>query len=853
MMVENEVAPSPKASVVQTFSHASPWSALVESDICDVEQPKLNNHSKSEEVEDLLSLLQGIEEKVEALGNVPKLLQALLDSLIADPSSDSGLSERTGENSFEEMFSRRTLRSHSLAKAIQGGRCGRMRQSRSCNSLDGASSRRARARTCDQQPQETPEPTSSWATGDNLRGSSEPCGDQQKRKVGTLTFPGSLGCSPSKMEGGGSLPSRAMISRARLRDVLFNCDSDKTHRIRRRSLPVPSSSAGTVTPFYGTRRHSDPSLYVAAIPHAQIVLPSSRRPSNCSTNSNITSITSVSASSRLVSGKAGSHLQVPSERDPSSLRGRPDIGISRNSSPAQVETTERAPEMWAMARSNTVPTLSTASKDNIRPSLRSGEPRPTAHTLWMLAPNSLVRLAFDMLVCVYIVVSGLIVPTMFAYPGTQMHSSDLVSGFLQFGDVLWLAFICLNFRTGAFCAGQIVNNPWKVALGYAKRWLVFDLSIAWPSVFAPTSGPWSLLMGVLKMLRVLRLAPLLSKFQMRYHKVVRPLKGFLLVALLSHVLTCAWRLAQMADQAEWGPHDDWKQRYIMDQYWVLMTMTTVGFGDVYPLGPTARMYAISVMLFSPLFFGTVVTILTHVTKETFADKVEDRVAEASLFMTRRRVPLEVHRRVERNLRYQLNHERQMSLSPDLFASLSPAVQRELSLALLSSTVLQFNLFKGAQHAFVAEIAQAHMWVHSLPGDVVAEEGQLMQEVVFVMHGRLLMSWSEETGDEASFDMDVEIRSGGWFGEGCLFNQELEQKSTVVAIAETEMAVLSASEYIRIIQKYPRILAQHRRIEKGLLDGSVTLQDLRYVPPRTSTDEFSVAYRLKRRFSQVGSP
>merc|ERR1712141_926008 len=88
------------------------------------------------------------------------------------------------------------------------------------------------------------------------------------------------------------------------------------------------------------------------------------------------------------------------------------------------------------------------------------------------------------------------------------------------------------------------------------------------------------------------------------------------------------------------------------------------------------------------------------------------------------------------------------LASDLFIKLSPCLQRELSLELLSSTILEFPLLKEAPHAFVAELAEAHEWVQALKGDLVVEEGQLLQELVFVVHGQLIIHYEVDGEDTA---------------------------------------------------------------------------------------------------------
>merc|ERR1712139_208971 len=99
--------------------------------------------------------------------------------------------------------------------------------------------------------------------------------------------------------------------------------------------------------------------------------------------------------------------------------------------------------------------------------------------------------------------------------------------------------------------------------------------------------------------------------------------------------------------------------------------------------------------------------MTHITKNFFNNRIEERIAEATAFMKRRGLAPEIQRRVQDHLRYHLEREHHKALSPELFALLSPSMQRGFTLALLRGTVLQFPLFRGALHSFVSDLAQVH--------------------------------------------------------------------------------------------------------------------------------------------------
>jgi len=448
---------------------------------------------------------------------------------------------------------------------------------------------------------------------------------------------------------------------------------------------------------------------------------------------------------------------------------------------------------------------------------------------------------------------------------------------LLLADVCWIFDVLLNFRTGFFSGDAIVLDGFHIAKTYLASWFLLDLAAAsLPTALTPSSLSGLI---VIKLVRVLRFDTYFRRLQKdsRYIRVAIVVKVVLSVILISHIASCLWRLAQHADGMRDDADGPWTAKYVADFYWVLMTMTTVGYGDIFPTGTISRLCAVGMMLIAPVFFGTVVSTLTHVTQGWFDDEVEKRVAMANNFLSRRKVPKALKNRVEHNLRHYLHQEHQSRLDPQLFAMLTPAVQRDLSLTLLNNTVLRFPLFQDTPHAFVAELAGVHSWVICTPSDLVVEEEQLVQEVVFVVTGCLLAQYS---ASQEGFVMDVkhgnhdeadrgsnavvravhsmgshrprgsalssatsfyssdagvlrerELAGGAWFGESCLVDTGRIYVSSVFALTDSELAVLTATDYKRVVSKYPRLMRRHRDIVQAVRTGIITVEELglAYVP------------------------
>jgi len=501
--------------------------------------------------------------------------------------------------------------------------------------------------------------------------------------------------------------------------------------------------------------------------------------------------------------------------------------------------------------------------------------------VWVLRPNSQLRLAWDVLIILNSVCIGIVIPLGIVYFDSSCGSdaiclSDGMSAILfYFTDLLWLLDIILNFRTGFFTHGEVEMNSWLIAMHYMRRWLVFDLLAAFPLALASMNPTLHIVVCALKLLRLLQIIPRVARLQAEYRFCgLLPTKIFIVYILLAHITACGWRLVQ-DEQRLAGSAAPWWDFYVADLYWVIMTFTTIGYGDIVPKSTRAQLYAIAVMCMGSASFGGVVSACTHITSKVFNDEIESQVADVMRFMARRSVPKDLQRRVQSNLRHHLHSQRLTSIDSELLGMLSPTMQRELSLSLLGSTVLRFPLFQNTQRSFLAELAQVHCWVQCVAGDVVLEEGEILQNLIFVIRGRL-MSRSSPGADSKRLDVSISealkltlenneddsqaieatpradadwmydsepkeknILAGAWFGEACLMDQERICACTIVAVTDAELAVLAADDYLRVVRKYPKLWEKHRSIQWSLASGSLSIDKLAYKEPQQRSKELNM--------------
>merc|ERR1712176_896487 len=73
--------------------------------------------------------------------------------------------------------------------------------------------------------------------------------------------------------------------------------------------------------------------------------------------------------------------------------------------------------------------------------------------------------------------------------------------------------------------------------------------------------------------------------------------------------------------------------------------------------------------------------------------------------------------------------------------------------------------------------------------------------------------------------DLELETGAWLGEACLLEEDSLHDATVVAVVETELAVLAAREFHRIVQKFPRLMMRHKHLQSAVRDKKVNMAQL----------------------------
>ena len=114
--------------------------------------------------------------------------------------------------------------------------------------------------------------------------------------------------------------------------------------------------------------------------------------------------------------------------------------------------------------------------------------------------------------------------------------------------------------------------------------------------------------------------------------------------VICHILSCLWYLVtQLTDLPEtWVTRQNLQdatvsELYVAAFYWTVMTLTTVGYGDIAPASTSERLLATAVMLSGVFFYSYTIGTITSLVSEASQSqaKKDTRLTLLMLFWRRR--------------------------------------------------------------------------------------------------------------------------------------------------------------------------------------------------------------------------
>jgi len=196
-------------------------------------------------------------------------------------------------------------------------------------------------------------------------------------------------------------------------------------------------------------------------------------------------------------------------------------------------------------------------------------------------------------------------------------------------DISLALDIFIRLRTGFLDShGVLVTVQSEIFWLYSRMWLFPDILACVPFRFMFNAGPSSLLPEALKLIKLSRLSNMselrgMEKLARLVEATFRVPPGLLeLIKLIvsfitfAHIICCFWWLQSATRKREcWlnSPvtnldlrFSPWIDQYVTSMYWVITTLSTVGYGDIVPVNTAERVLACFVMVMGGITFSIVV-------------------------------------------------------------------------------------------------------------------------------------------------------------------------------------------------------------------------------------------------------
>lgn len=336
---------------------------------------------------------------------------------------------------------------------------------------------------------------------------------------------------------------------------------------------------------------------------------------------------------------------------------------------------------------------------------------------------------------------------------------------------------------------------------YFRTWFTVDLLAAIPFGILFSGLHWETIHGLralrlFKLFRLLKLAklvPLIRKSETLKSvnpSIVRMLIFFLFLVIAAHWMACIWI---GLDESTEGRTQ--VELYIRALYWVLTTMTTVGYGDIVATTVPQYLFTMVLMILGVGTYGYVIANLSSYfgNIDSARSDFSRKMAIVNAFLAYREIPPDLEKKILSYYNYiwdnRLDHK-----EDDVINDLPISLKIEVEIFLRQPLISKVPIFQNASPEFKLDIVHYLQIKVYMPGDKIVTKGEKGNSMYFVSKGNV------EILDDASNRIAV-LGEGSFFGETSLLLEQ-PRNATVRAVSFCNIYTLDKPNFDLLILKYP---------------------------------------------------
>lgn len=204
---------------------------------------------------------------------------------------------------------------------------------------------------------------------------------------------------------------------------------------------------------------------------------------------------------------------------------------------------------------------------------------------------------------------------------------------------------------------------------------------------------------------------------------------------------------------------DLSKRYLTSLYFAIVTMATVGYGDIHAVNTREMIFIMIYVSFDMILGAYLIGNMTAlIVKGSRTERFRDKMTDLIKYMNRNRLERDIRDQIKGHVRlqYESNYT-EASVLQDIPVS----IRAEISESLYKPYIENVPLFKGCSTEFVHQIVIRLQEEFFLPGEVIMEQGNAVDQLYFVCDGILEGVGICEDGTEETASM---LKSNSSFGE-----------------------------------------------------------------------------------------